>query len=511
MTRKSYRPWLPGQPVLFTPDVRRWLPEDHLVWFVLDLVEQLDLSRIDEVIQAKDPRGTQPYDPRMMVALLLYAYSVGVYSSRRIERATYEDVAFRVLTADQQPDHDTIAAFRRDHLEEFKAMFLVVVRLAAKMGLVKFGLLGLDGTKIKANASKHKAMSYDRMKSEIERLEKEIAELLAKAEATDADEDARYGDGSQVDIPAELARRRSRLARIRNAKEALEAEARQARISELKGQQAYNEAKANDPTVDPKERKASATRARQRAEAAQALRTDEGSDDEGSDDDPPDAPPPSDGDLPNHQVKHHTDGTPQDKAQRNFTDPDSRIMVDDGEHYVQAYNAHIVVDAESQIIVAQGVGNQPPDTEYLPGMVNRAKASADAADLDLPDDSKLVADAGFWSPGNVVAAKAVGLDPHIAIERTAHGVSPPLPDQPPDPANPRELMRHKLATKEGKLAYSRRKVLPEPVFGQIKSARSFRSFSLRGLDKVRGEWALVTLTHDILKLWRSGVPLPAEA
>src|SRR5688572_26182749 len=181
MPDKSYRPWLPDHPTLLPTDLRRWLPEDHLVWFVLELVERIDITSIEKRIQAKDPRGTQPYDPRMMTALLIYAYAVGVFSSRRIERATYEDVAFRILTGDQQPDHDTIATFRRENLAEFRDLFVQVLRLAATMGLVSFGVLGLDGVKILANASKHQAMSYDRMKKDVARLTKEIEQLLARA------------------------------------------------------------------------------------------------------------------------------------------------------------------------------------------------------------------------------------------------------------------------------------------------------------------------------------------
>src|SRR5215813_12372722 len=232
MASKPVRPWFPGQPTLLPTDLRRWLPETHLVWFVLEVVERLDLAPIRDRLDQKDPRGALPYDPAMMVALLIYAYAVGVFSSRRIERATYEDVAFRVLTGDQQPDHDTIARFRREHLAAFRSLFLQVLQIAGQMGLVGFGVLALDGVKVLANASKHQAMSYDRMKKERALLDEEIGKLLAMAEQADADE-ARFGDGRQMDVPEELKRRQDRKAKIEAAMAALEAEARDARLDEL--------------------------------------------------------------------------------------------------------------------------------------------------------------------------------------------------------------------------------------------------------------------------------------
>lgn len=525
MANKSYREWMVGQPLLLSPDVRRWLPDDHLVWFVIDLVGQLDLSDIEAQIQAKDGRGTRPFDPKMMMALLMYAYAVGVFSSRKIERASYEDIAFRVLLAGNHPDHDTIATFRRQHLQRFHQLFVEVLRTAAQMGLVKFGLLGLDGTKVLAAASKHKAMSYDRMNQEIARLQQEIAQLSARAEQVDAEEDARYGDGTMADLPAELQRREERLARIRAAKEALEAEAAAARAEQLRQQAASLEAKAADEAVEAQQRKTAATLAAKRRKAADAL------DGGASDDDDDDAPPASGGSphsaVPEHTVKHRPDGKPDSKAQRNFTDPDSRIMVSGGT-YVQSYNAVAMVDHTAQLIVATAVGNQAPDTDYLPPMVQRTVDNAHAIGMSLPEHCPMVADTGFWSPDNVAAAKACGMDPFIATERVKHGTPPPTatqdpappsdavqdgvpPPQPAPPLTPREQMRQKLRTPEGKQVYARRKVLPEPVFGQIKGARGFRRFLLRGIEKVRAEWDLVCLTHNLLKMWRSGRGLPALA
>lgn len=499
MTTKSYREWTPGQPLLLAPDVRRWLPDDHLVWFVLDLIEQVDLSDIDAQIQAKDRRGTRPFDPKMMMALLMYAYAVGVFSSRKIERATYEDLAFRVLTADNHPDHDTIATFRRQHLARFEQLFVDILRTAAKMGLVKFGLLGLDGSKVKANASKHKAMSYDRMKQQIERLNKEIAELTQHAEDTDVDEDVRYGDGAMADLPAELKRREERLARITAAKAALEVEAREARAEELRQQAASHEAKAADEALTERQRKTAATLAQKRRKEVAQLEPVRDNDQ---------APPTTSTDeIPEHRVKHHPDGTPKDKSQRNFTDPDSRIMKTSSD-YLQGYNGQVVVDATAQLIVASAVGNQAPDAEYLPPMVQRTVNNAAAIGVSLPDDCKMTADSGYFSAANVTATRQAGMDPFIAVGRTKHGPPPP-PEEGPPPDNPREKMRQKLQTTEGRRVYARRKVLPEPVFGQIKEARGFRRFFLRGIDKVRAEWDLVCLTHNLLKMWRSGVALPA--
>jgi len=513
MASKPVRPWNPGQPTLLPTDLRRWLDEDHLVWFVLELVERLDLSRIEARLNAKDPRGTPPYDPRMMVALLIYAYAVGTFSSRKIERATQEDVAFRVLTADQHPDHDTIAAFRRENLAEFQELFVQVLRLAGTMGLVKFGVLAIDGVKVMANASKHQAMSYDRMKKDVARLNDEIARLLARAEQVDTDDKARFGDGRLADLPAEIARREARKTKIEEAMAALEAEARAARAAELSEQAERHAEKAADESNDATTRKRSATLARQREAALQALADD---DDDPSDNDiDPDGA--ASGDLPSHQLPHEVDGTPKDHAQRNFTDPESRIMVRDGDHVVQAFNAQAVVDNAHQIIVAAAVGNQAPDTEYLPPMLARADDNFERAGIDKPPNTPMAGDAGYFSESNVVACERRGYDPHLAPERIrrerpelATGPSP-APAGSPEPQTPREKMRAKLNTPEGRRIYGLRKTTPEPVFGQILSVRGFRRFLLRGLQKARGEWDLVTATHNILKLWRSGIALPKLA
>lgn len=520
--------------MLLPTDVRRWLPDDHLAWFVLDLVERLDISRIEQRVHDKDPRGTRPYDPRMMTALLIYAYAVGVFSSRRIERGTYEDVAMRVLTGDQHPDHDTIATFRRENVAEFRDLFVQALRLAAQMGLVTFGVLALDGVKVLANASKHHAMSYDRMKKDVERLRKEIEQLLVQAERADTDEQARFGDGSVADIPAEIARRQDRKARIEQAMAALEAEAREARLAELREQAARHEENAADSELDATARKRAATLAQQRQEAVAKL---SGAQDTADDDDDSDDPS---ADMPTHQVPHNVDGTPTDGAQRNFTDPDSRIMVRDGDHIVAAYNAQALVDNAHQIVVAAEVGNQPPDSQYLPPLLDRADANLAAAGVTRPHATPLAADAGYFSEANVTASEQRGYEPYIPPDRTrrarpqilvgpsrtattntaptASATGPPDPHTAPHPATGpparptlKDTMRAKLKTVEGARIYGLRKTTPEPVFGQILSVRGFRRFMLRGIEQVRGEWLLVTMTHNVLKLWRSGEALPALA
>ena len=316
MADKSYRAWQPNQVFLLPPSIHDWLPEGHLVYFLLDVVQSLDLSKIEAVYQKKDPRGERPWNPQMMVALLLYGYCIGVRSSRRLEKATYEDVAFRVLTGGTHPDHSSIAEFRKTHLEAISALFLEILRLCEKAGIVKLGRVALDGTKMKANASKHKAMSHARMKEREAELRAEIEAMLKEAGVVDASEDAIHGRDQRGDeLPEALRRRQGRLRRIEEAKEALEAEAKAAREAEL-------------------------------AERAAAK------------EDPPDAqPPPA---LPEHQVRHDAAGEPHASAQRNFTDPDSRIMKQ-GKDFVQGYNAQAVVDDAEQVIVAAAVTNQPAD------------------------------------------------------------------------------------------------------------------------------------------------------
>jgi transposase len=455
---KTYRPWEPGQSLLFPPSPLDWLPEGHLARFVLDVVDELELGPIMTHYE-RELRGYPPHHPKMMVALLLYAYSVGVPSSRKIEKRCHEDIAFRVITGNTQPDHSCISEFRRIHLVALAGLFLQILKLCQAAGLVKLGHVALDGTKLKANASKHKAMSYAYMKKRDDELSEQIAKLLQAAEQADGEEDARCGKGRRGDeLPTELQRAETRRARIRELKAELEAEAK-----------AQKEA----------------------AEAAAASARDDNRDDDHRD-------PPGPTPLPTHKVPTTADGTPTDKAQRNFTDGDSRIMKT-GDGFVQGYNCQSVVDEAHQIIVAQEVTNQPPDVEHLLPMLEQTIANCGA----VPDE--MTADAGFLSEANIIGAIERGVDPHIATGRRKHGVPAPIVrGRTPNNLTLTELMTRKLATRAGAAIYARRKAVAEPPFGQIKN-RGFRQFLLRGIAKVRGEWSLITMSHNLLKLFSASV------
>jgi transposase len=485
---KTYRPYSPEQSFLLPPSPAEWLPEDHLAYFVLDLLADKDLSAFERVLQAKDARGERPFSPRMMLGLLVYGYSVGVFSSRKIERATHEDVAFRVLAGGDHPHFTTINEFRLRHRDAFAELFQQVLEDCMSAGLVKLGHVAIDGTKMKANASKHKAMSYDRMKKDEERLKAEIEGLISRAEATDAAEDAAHGVGQQPsDLPAELRRREGRRALIKANREAMEKEAAKARAAQLAAQADLLRTTAADASSDQK-RNEFETRAAQRDQESAEL-----------DDDDPDPPAVND-DIPRNTRPMTPDGTPKPKAQRNFTDPDSRIMMRDGA-FLQAFNAQLAVDEESQIIVAAVVGNQGPDAQYFEPVLRRVVDNCDA----VPEVT--TADSGYFSAENVRAAEHLGTDPYIAVGAHRNDGSPD--DEPTNVSRyrasfltpARAEMRAKVATNEGRARYARRKATVEPVIGQIRT-RGFRSFSLRGLLKVRCEWLLVAATHNILKLWR---------
>jgi transposase len=450
---KTFRPYDLDQRLLLPPDLREWLPDDHLALFISDVVDELDLSAIVRAYDGEG-RGQPPYHPAMMVKLLLYAYCIGKPSSRRIERATYEDVAVRVLAADQHPDHDSLAEFRKRHLAALAGLFVQVLRLCQAAGLVKLGHVALDGTKIKANASKHKAMSYARMEETERRLEREVQTLLSQAEQVDATEDAEYGRGRRGDeLPAELARRESRLAKIRAAKAALEQEARG--------------------------RAAAAAEAARAKLAAREQRV-------GS----------AKGALP--KIPDPAQARPEPGAQRNFTDPDSRIMIDRAtKSYAQAYNAQAAVDAHEQIIVACGVTQSAVDaTQFVPMLSQVPQHLGRTPAVGL-------ADAGYFSEANLRAPALAGVALYVPPDRQAHGGR----GRTGRPATPlAEAMRAKLQTAEGHAIYALRKAIVEPVFGQIKEARGFRRFSFRGVVKVTAEWALICLTHNLLKLFRGRQP-----
>ena len=452
-TQTTFRPYSPEQLLLLPPDMARWLPEDHLVYFIRDVERQLDLSAIYGSYDGTQG-GNPAYDPGMMTTLLIYAYCVGVVSSRKIERATYESIPFRVLTADQHPDHDTIAEFRRRHLEALAALFVQVLRLCRKAGLVKLGHVSLDGTKVRANASKHKAMSYGRMEKSVVELEGEVKRLLAEAEGTDTAEDNRYGRGRQDEaLPEELRFKQSRLAKIKEAKEALEQEAR---------------------------------------EGAEAQRLEQAKKREDRD---------ASGDHRGRPPKVPSE-RPEGKAQRNFTDPDSRIMKDGAtKAFEQCYNCQAAVDGDSQVIVATRVSQETNDKKELKPVVETLKKNLDGA-----KPKQLTTDNGYFSENNVTYLAEEQIDGYLATGRIKHGDQLPVAPRGriTKEASIKERMARKLRTVKGRAIYAKRKEVSEPVFGQIKHVRGFRQFLLRGVDKVCGEWDLICLGHNVLKLFRSG-------
>jgi transposase len=482
MSSKHYRPWNPDQMVLFPAAMRDALEEGHLVFRIMDVVSTLDISCITDRIQEKDPRGTRPYHPGMMLALLIYAYCTGIYSSRRIAAATYDMIPFRVLTGDQHPHFTVINEFRMRYLESFVDLFVQVLELCGRAGLLSLEHVSLDGSKVQANASKHKAMSYGRMGTELERLEREIRELTARAARIDAEEDELYGEGKDAqEICEELKRRQARVKRISEAKKELEEEARRAREQELR-KRAEKQRKAAETESDPAEKKRKQTRARKAEEEADRLSRP--SDGEGA--------AGEDSDLPSHKVPSTPEGKPKPEAQRNFTDPDSRIMKRDGS-YLQGYNCQTVVDEANQIILAGAVSNQAPDQEHLIPMMDMVLRNTG----QLP--GCLSADRGYMSEDNAEFCEANGVDAYLAVGRSKHGQTV-QGEEPQQESETWRAMREKVSSEEGQEVYSRRKVIVEPVFGQIKEARGFRRFSLRGLGKVACEWDLVCLCSNLLKL-----------
>jgi hypothetical protein len=432
--------------------------------------------------------------------LLLYACCVGTVSSRKIERACYEDLAFRVLTGNQQPDHSRISDFRRRNLDALKGLFVQILRLCQKAGMVSLGHVALDGTKVKANASKHKAMSHERMLRAEKQLVQEINALMRKAEILDAQEDRRYGkDNRGSDLPDELRRRKDRLERIRQARKEMEAEtaAAAARQRQEEADQARAQADAAKEVEVPeaeqvdlnKRAEAAAAKARAAREKAEEAAKAAGLE-------PPDLEPLEAEEMPRRGLARKANGTPTAKTQRNFTDPGSHLMKSDG-HYIQGYNCQVAVDSDHQVIVAVGVSNQAPDVEHLEPMLQRI----DAAAGDLPD--VMTADAGYWSEDNAKSCAGQGIDAYIATGRLPHGQPlPPKRGPMPRDAGLKARMARKLRSKAGSAIYAQRKAIVEPVNGQIKEARGLRRFLLRGLEKVDGEWHLIAATHNLLKLFR---------
>ena len=431
----TFRPYSPDQSLLLPPDVRAWLPEGHLAHHVSDLVDGLDLTAFYAPYEG-DGRRNAPYDPRMMVKVLLYAYATGVFSSRGIARALEEDVAFRVLAAGNFPQHRTLCEFRRRHLEDFQALFVEVVRLAQELGLVRLGKLSVDGTKVRANASKRKAMSYDRMQEAERRLEGEIAALLRQADETDETEDACLGAEIRGDeLPAELRRREERLAAIRAAKARLEAAAR-----------AADDARGRQP---------------------------------GQDRNPKGGPP-----------YKRAYGEPDEKAQSNFTDPESSIMKTSNEGFQQCYNAQVAVDGEHQLVVATGLTANASDQGELPVLLDTVNETFDA------QPATVLADAGYCNERDLTDLEQRGIDGYVAAGR--EGKQAATRNLEEHPATGR--MIDKLKTKAGRAVYAQRKWLSEAPNGWIKHVLGFRRFSLRGLAKARCEWHLVCLALNVKRL-----------
>jgi transposase len=421
---KTFRTYLPEQNLLLPASLREWLPDDHLSYFVSDVVDQLDLSAIESVYE--EDRGQPPYHPRMMTKILVYGYCVGVFSSRRIQKRLVEDVAFRVLAAGNEPDFRTIADFRKLHLKGLEALFQQMLRLTLETGTMKLGRVALDGSKVKGNASKHKAISYGRTKETEKRLREEVRQLLNQAEATDREEDSRYGRDRRGDeLPEELRRRETRIARIREAKHALEERARE---------QAKSEGK------DPEE------------------------------------------------------AQPTKKAQYNFSDPESR-MLKGSDGFVQGYNTQIAVEPVFQLIVGQRVTQAANDKQQMVPLIEEIEEQSGQKPKGV------LADNGYCSDENLKYLARKRMEGLVATGKQKHSQRRepcrrgPLPRE----ASRVERMKRKLETKVGAAVYATRKFIVEPVFGQIKQARGFRQFLLRGIEKVRGEWALICMTHNILK------------
>jgi transposase len=459
---KTFRSYDQAQPMLLAPDVRDWIPADDPARWIDDLVEHgLDLTPFyDDYTEA---RGAPPYDPRLMLKLLIFGYSNGITSSRELERRCHHDVAFMFLTAQAAPDFVVISRFRKRHLKAFAALFTQALGLCAQAGLVSLGNVALDGSKIRASASRHRAMSYDRMVRAEDELAAEVEELLADAERTDAAEDAVHGDRRGDELPAELARREGRLAAIRKAKADLEAE--HAQKARVKAEQAAAKQGADETE--------------QAAAGEEAAST---------------AVVPA-------------------KAQRSFTDPDSRIMKTSDGSFHYCYNAQTVVDEDSQVILNSKLVASGADCPELPAALQDLVEALDAAGIE-GSPKRLLADAGYFSEANVAAVTEAGIDPLIATGRQKHGEKVPAAPRGriPKGLTPKQLMTRKLHTKKGRAAYARRKAIVEPAFGQMKVAQDAGQLRLRGLDNAQGEWTLQTFCHNVRKLRNSGFHwIPAVA
>jgi len=460
---KTYRPWEPQRYRQEAHSPATKLPEGDLVFFLLETVPRLDLHRFYAPYE-DETRGAPPFDPAMMVCLLLYAYCVGVFSSRKMAQACERNLAFIAIVGTERPDFRTISDFRMLHLDAFTDVFVQVLRVAGEAGMVKLGNVATDGTKLQGNASRHKAMSYGYMKKAVDRLREEIEALVTQAHQQDTEDDAALGSRRGDELPAELTRREDRLAMIEAAMRRLEAQA-----------------------------KAAADAERQRRAEAEAERRRRGAKRRGQ------APTP-------------VDEAPDDKAQTNFTDPELQIMRTNNKGWEYCGNAQASVDAAYQIILACDVTAASNDKQQAEPMAQRTVAHLAQAGIATPKDATGAAqkipatyDSGYYSEAAALAVEQVGLDPYMATDRQRHQA--PEAKAVDSPATAKDRMAAKVRTSEGKALYARRKVIVEPVFGQIKEARGFRRFLLRGLAKIRGEWRLVCVTHNLLKIWRHACAL----
>lgn len=448
ISMKKFRDYQPNQMLLFPPSPNDWLPQNHIAHFISEVVEHLDLSGIYN--DYSELRGRPPYQPTMMVKILIYAYSKGIRSSRKIESALYEDVAFRYLSGNQQPDHWTISEFRRRHHEALGNLFVQTVRMAAEAGLVKLNQVAIDGTKIKANASKHSAMTYGYMNKEEERLHHEIEKFLEEMEQIDQEEDKIYGNRRGDELPEELSTIEKRLAAIKKAKAELERKAREKEEQAEAGRRAKSEKQGKK-----------------------------------------------------HQKKKNS-STPKDKCQYNFTDPESRIMLNAEKAFIQGYNAQGSVDVETMIMVAADVTNQAGDCPHLEDQVKQAAENVGHYPREVS------ADAGYYSDSNLKYLAGKSIEAFIPPEKVKHSTwrkQKAIRGRIPKDADTKYLMRRKLRTRHGRERYKLRQVSIEPVFGYIKEQLGLRQFLMRGLDKVRSVWRFTCAVYNLMKMFRAGIKL----
>lgn len=437
------------QQYLFPPSIRDWLPEEHLARFVVDIVSELNLQSLADAYAGK---GHKAYHPEILLSLLFYGYATGVFSSRKIEKATYDSVAFRFISANTHPDHDTIATFRKRFLKQLKPLFVQILMLAREMGLLKLGKVSLDGTKIKANASKHHALSWGHACKLEEQLQAEVNELMHLAEQADFEEIP-----DEMDIPKELGRRQDRLDAIARAKEKIEQRAAERYAQE---QKEYEEKTAK----------------------RQAKAKDDGKKPRG-----PKPKPPTPG--------------PRNKDQVNLTDEESRIMPSSDKGFVQAYNGQATVDVETMLIIESHISQAPNDKqELIPALASLNELPENFGKVDT-----MLADAGYYSDTNIASCENFDIEPYIAPNREKHNQSLAArfvdPTPLPEDAEPIDKMRNKLKTVEGRRVYAQRKSTVEPVFGIIKHVLGFRQFFLRGLEAVSGEWTLVSIAWNIKRMF----------